>query len=394
MVKEIKESSKGYKFMIGILTVVLCFSFLTGMALAKPVKTYNEYVASLPAGYQPVPRACFEQAKKEGKLNILIWAEWWPAELFENYSEQFGIDVVQDHYSSYDEVITKFKLYPKAEYDLVIGMGLSGFGRMVGLNQIQKLNSNWVPNVTKYTADSVKKDWRRLGFAEYGIVYCAYFSGYAYNPKYVDDARIPSMAVLLEPNAKYKGRVTLVDDMFEVIGDALIYLGYPVNSTDEKQLMEAKKLLMKLKPHVMAFDTWPKRLLFEEEAWVAMTWMGDAWNMHADLPNLKAALPLEGSTIAYDPIGLPPSSTHPAAAHLFLNYIFRPDANVILTETVGHSPVNTAVPELLSSEELKKWPGAVLSKVSNLNRYQFLNSDSYTGKGLELRTEIWEELKR
>ena len=58
------------------------------------VKTYEEYVTSLEKGYEPVPRECFEQAMKEGQLNIYDWAAWWDEDLYNDFSKIFGIKIM------------------------------------------------------------------------------------------------------------------------------------------------------------------------------------------------------------------------------------------------------------------------------------------------------------
>ncbi|GAH50173.1 unnamed protein product, partial [marine sediment metagenome] len=51
---------------------------------------YEKYVAGLPEGSFPVPPECFEQAMQEGKLSIYEWAEYFPDEIYEDFSEEFG----------------------------------------------------------------------------------------------------------------------------------------------------------------------------------------------------------------------------------------------------------------------------------------------------------------
>ena len=43
---------------------------------------------------------------------------------------------------------------------------------------------------------------------------------------------------------RFAGHATMMDDMREVIGDALASLGYDVNTLDDAQLAEAKRLIV------------------------------------------------------------------------------------------------------------------------------------------------------
>jgi spermidine/putrescine transport system substrate-binding protein len=225
---------------------------------------------------------------------------------------------------------------------------------------------------------------------KYSVASDIYFTGYSYNTKYVDDPRIPSWKVLFEPDEKNKGRITLLDNMFEVIGAALVYLGYSPFSDDEGELMEAKEVLLRLKPDVMAYDSWPKRLIMEEEAMISHMWYGDTLAIREDYEYVRGVLPSEGAVMGMDIMLIPIGSPHPATAHLWLNYLFRPEVNTLLLEGIGYSPIHTAVSKLLP-EEMLEW---MVPPEGYTDKCGLFDPRGYTGKGLELRAAIWEELKR
>jgi len=319
------------KLLVGIgLVVVLALALpLMGGCLPAPEEVappdaYEEYVASLPAGCFPVPRECFEQAIEEGELYIYDWAEWWPEEIFEGFSDEFGIEVIRDHYASTTDVVTKFGLYPETPYDLVTGLYPLRFVTIMEAGAIQQMNHDWIPNVRAYTPEELMELDYDPGL-NYIVVTDMSFDCYLYNTKYVDDPRIPSWSVLFEPADEFKGRITLLDSMHDVIGAALKYLGYNFFSDDEAELMEAKELLLELKPHVMAYDSWPTQLLYSDEAWISDLWYGDGWFMNEEYEYIVPALPAEGSSLGMDGAFIPIGSPNPAAAHLFLNYLFRPE---------------------------------------------------------------------
>ncbi|MCK4354424.1 MAG: spermidine/putrescine ABC transporter substrate-binding protein [Dehalococcoidia bacterium] len=357
---------------------------------APPVEEegpYEAYVSSLPEGCFPVTKECFEQAKGEGQLNIYDWAEWWPEDIYEGFSEEFGIKIVRDNFADMTEVLAKFKLYPEVEYDFVLPESRLLI-QMKELGVLQRINHDWVPNVNEYLPEATKQSWYDPGY-QYGVASDLYILGYSYNTKYVDDPRIPSWAVLFEPDEKYKGRITMLNSMYGVIGSALKYLGYSWNSDDEDELMEVKELLLRQKPWVMAYESWPARIVLEEEAWIAHQWYGDAYFLSRELESLRVALPVEGSQKGMDFMVIPIGSAHPAAAHLFINYIFRPEVNGLLIETIGYLPNHTTVGEFLSEELQEIQP----SEEYLLDKCEYETSKAYAGKGKELRSAIWEELK-
>jgi len=382
------RKKKDLFILMGSISVVLLvlFASLPGCAPAPKVDSYQEYVSRLPAGCEPVPRECFEQAQEEGELNIYDWAEWWPEEIYEGFSQEFGIKITRDNFSDYDEVVTKFKLMPEIPYDFLY-LDTRAVIQLNELGVLKEINNDWVPNVNSYLLEQ---------FRDVGLKNSKPFdvsaTAYSYNSDYVDDPRLPSWAVLLEPDEKYKGRITLTNNMWEVIPAALKYLGYSSNSDDEGQLMEVRDLLLELKPYIMAFDSWPVRLMVEEEAYIAQQWSGDAYFLHQELESIQAALPTEGTQLLIDAVGIPIGNAHPAVAHLWINYLYRPEVNAQVIETIGYTPVHSAVPGLLS-EEMKAWPGVVLTE-EYLANCTFLGPEAFTEQGVELRSAIWQELKQ
>ena len=340
----------------------------------------------------PVPKECMDQVRKEGnRLNIYDWAEWWPEEIYEGFSKEFGVKITRDNFASEDELLTKFKLNPKAQYDLALA-GTRIFLQLKELDILQKLNHDWIPNVNQYLPEETKNAWYDPGY-NYTAETERYFVGYAYNTKYVDpkDPRIPSWKLLFE-GEDYKGRMTMIEGMYIVIGSALKYLGFSYNSDDESELMKAREVLLRQKPWVMAYDAWPKRLVLEEEAYITHCWIGEAWFYHQDMETIRGALPPEGTMVGTDSLVIPKHAPHPAAAHLFINYLFRPKVNATLIEGIGYAPNHTVTASLLP-EEMREWPG-VQPSTEFLGKCEFISPKAFTGRGLELRTKIWEELKQ
>ena len=372
------------------LILLLAVSFIFGI-LCGPLNAAETKYENFPA-----PQECLDQVRKEGsKLNVYNWAEWWPEELFENFSKEFGVKVIFDYYADTEEMVTKFKLNPKAAYDVVLGCGPGDLVRLKEMGLVKKLNHNWLPNVKAY----LKDEYWNMAFDPgnlYQIPDSGYSTTYAVNSKYVDmqDPSIGSWKFLFETE-KYNNKITMLDNMYEAIGAALKYLGYSWTSDTEAELMQAKAVLLKQKSRVMAYDSWPRRLLVEEEAWIVQTWDGDAWLVSQDMPkkgSLKGMLPAEGTYVATNTDFIPSGGKHPAAAHLFLNYLYRTDTNVMLIETIGYPPAHKHVMEFMSPE-MKAWPGFILPD-GYMEKCDMVNERQFTGKGKELRVKIWEELKR
>jgi spermidine/putrescine transport system substrate-binding protein len=385
-----KNQMKRSSLKTTLLILLIAFSFTFGI-FAGPVSAaeskYKDY---------PVPKELMDQVRKEGsKLYVYNWAEWWPEELFNNFSKEFGIQMVFDYYADTEEMVTKFKLNPKTPYDVVLGCGVAEVIRLRAMGIVQDLNHDYLPNVTAYLKDEYKNRAFDPG-NRFQLPDSGYATTYAVNSKYVDmkDPQIGSWKFLFE-NEKYANKITMLDNMYEAIGAALKSLGYSWNSDNESELMQAKEVLMKQKPRVMAYDSWPRRPLVEEEAWISQTWDGDAWLVSQDMPNkgsLKGVLPKEGTYIGTNTDFIPSGAKHPAAAHLFLNYLYRTDVNVLLIKVIGYPPAHKHVMEFMSPE-MKAWSGFILPD-GYIEKCDFVDEKAFTGKGKALRLKIWEALKQ
>lgn len=375
---------KNYIFNTAIVLFILLFFSIGIFSEASAAGKYKDYA---------VPQSCMNEVRKEGnKLYIYDWAEWWPDALFENFTKEFGVKVVRDHYADTEEMVTKLKLNPNTPYDLILGSGPSDAVRLHKMGLLKELTHAWLPNMSAY----LKDEYKTLPFDpgnKFQFVDSIFYTTYTYNAKYVDesDPLVGSWGLLFEGD-KYKGKMTMIDNQMEAFGAALKYLGYSYNSDSEKELMEAKALLLAQKPKLAAYDSWPSRLLKDEEVYVSHLWIGDSWWLSRDKPEIKGVMPTEGTYYAGNTGFIPKGSKHTAAAHLFINYLFRTEVNVQLVEWIGYPPVHKHTMEYMS-DEMKAWPGFIVDEAYQ-RKCDTFEMRLIEGKGKELRDKLWEDIKK
>jgi putrescine transport system substrate-binding protein len=91
---------------------------------------------------------------------------------------------------------------------------------------------------------------------------------------------------------------------------------------------------------------------------MAMTWSGDysVAAARAEEAGVKITLaytvPKEGSNLWFDAMLIPKDAPHPDNAHLFLNYMMRPDVIADCTNYIGYANGNKASKPLISPEIL------------------------------------------
>jgi putrescine transport system substrate-binding protein len=101
--------------------------------------------------------------------------------------------------------------------------------------------------------------------------------------------------------------------------------GRSYNACSPDALAEARQDLLKLKPHLLAFETNYKPLLASGRAHLSLGWNGDATALSAQGVPIRYVLPNEGSQIWEDDWAIAAETSNPELAHNFLNYVLQPE---------------------------------------------------------------------
>lgn len=377
----------------GIALILAVFVAAAPSFAAGKLKTYDAYVASIPKGCKPVPQECFEQAVKGKSFAMYDWAAWWPEELYKGFEDLFGIKIVRDNYPDIDEALAKFRLNPKTPYDYWLTNPKSLY-YMKKWNQLETVNHDWIPNVNRYLADDVKQATWDPGY-KYCVLTTLGYDAYVMNTNFIDknDPRIPSWKFIFEGGDVYKGKLVMRNEMNRVIGNALKYLGYSLNSTDPAELKAAEAALIKLKPHIMSFDSWPKRAVMAQEVWVVEGVVHDYLSLGGLIGPKNPfypAYPPEGCLLSPMLVVIPKGGNNPAACHLFLNYLYRPENFATLINGVAYGHGHNQIDNLLS-DQAKIW---MTPPEGYRQKCEVLMPPAFTGEGEKMRANIWEKLKK
>lgn len=384
---------RGRVFVSGLI-LILAVSLMASSAFAAgKFKTYAEYVASIPKGSEPVPRECFEQAIAGKTFAMYDWAAWWPEELYKNFEEDFGIKIVRDNYPDLDEALAKFRLNPKTPYDYWL-TDPKAVWHMQNWNLLNTVNHNWVPNANRFMAEDIKNAAWDPGY-KFTVLTTLGYDGYVVNTNFVkkDDSRIPSWKFLFEGWDAYKDRLIMRNEMDRVIGNTLKYIGYSLNSTNPKELKAAEEVLLRLKPHIMAFDSWPKRAVMAGEVWIIEGVVHDYLSLGklAGKTNpFYAAYPTEGCLLSPMLIVIPKGGNNPAAAHLFINYLYQPSNFAKLINEVAYGHGHTGIDNLIN-QDTKVW---MTPPEGYRKKCEVISPAAFAGEGEKMRAGIWEKVKK
>jgi len=278
-------------------------------------------------------------------LNLYAWSEYVPQAMLDNFTQQTGIKVNYDTYSSNEELLAKIQAGASG-YDLIIPSDYI-VSIMISQDMLEKLDLSRIPNFSNIDSRFVNPSFDPNN--NYTVPYQWGTTGILYDPAVVPFA--PTRWVDLWDPA-FANRLVALDDEREVIGVALHVLGYSINTTDAQQLEEAKQKLLELMPNIRLFDSdSPESAILSGEAWAGIVWNGNASLGYAENPALAYICPEEGCTIWFDNLAIPKGAPHADAALQFINYVLSPEASVLITMEFPYSNPNAAALEYLKTSD-------------------------------------------
>jgi len=262
------------------------------------------------------------------------------------FEKEFGVKVVYDNYSSNEELLAKLQT-GAANYDLIFPSDYM-VGIMAKQGLLMPLDLKNIPNFK-----NVEARFKNLPFDpgnKYSIPYFWGTTGIGYNAEKVSE-KVDSWNILW--NEKYSGRISMLDDMRGIANAALKLLGYSINTTDPKQINEAKQLLLKQKPLIKAYasDTYID-FLVSGDIWLSQAYSGDVFQVIKENKAVKYAIPKEGTDMWVDNMCIPKGARNKYTAEVFISYILRPDVSADICNYTWYANPNEAARKLIKPEIL------------------------------------------
>ena len=206
--------------------------------------------------------------QKEKQLNLYIWSAYVSDETLAKFEKETGIRVRYDTYDSNEALIAKVQS-GVADYDVIVP---SDYTVQILLkdNRLEKIDLNRLPNFK-----NLGKRFQNLSYDPnnaHSIPFLWGTTGIGYNKTKITDP-VDSWSILWNP--KYKDRILMLDDERETFGAALKLKGHSINTTNVKELEEAKNLLMQQKPLVKTYSSSNfDEILLSGDVWLAHGWSG------------------------------------------------------------------------------------------------------------------------
>lgn len=286
-------------------------------------------------------------------VNVFNWGDYINPEILEDFEKETGIKVVYDTFATNEDMWAKFTQGGN-DYDVLFPSDYI-IEKMIREDRIEKLDLSKIPNLK-----NIDSGFSNLEFDpgyEYSVPYFWGSVGIVYNKSMVEDP-VDTWTILW--NEKYAQKILMLDSQRDSLMVALKTLGYSMNTKNLDELNEAKELLIKQKPLVLAYvgDN-VKDMMLQKEAAMAVVYSGEAYAIMKDTDEFAYAVPKEGSNYWFDNIVISKDAPHKEEAYQFINYMLRGEVGKKNTDYIFYGTPNTATYELLddhSKEILGKFP--------------------------------------
>ena len=330
---------------------------------------------------------------KGGELHIYTWSDYLAPELIVGFEKALGVRVVVDTFDSNEAMYAKLKAGGTG-YDLMTPSAYQ-IPQMVREGMIDKIDHSKCPNVKKNFDPSFLNQVVDPEFV-YSVPYTVTYTGFMYDKSKIPEGVDVETWKILE-NPAMKGRVTLLDDIREVIGGGLMVLGYSINSTNPAEIDAAVTEALKWRHNARKFDAES----YKTEVAAGSIWIGHGYSTDAaqvivgdeeegmePRDDIGFALPKEGFTISFDEMVVAKDAKRKDLAYAFINFIYEGEASKVNMEYLcGPNPVKPGL-DLLDEETRN----IVLLDPEILKRGQILKSID-DPKVMELYNKAWDRIK-
>lgn len=325
---------------------------------------------------------CSNGGSAKKTLYVYNWGDYIDESVIGEFEKEYGVKVVYETFATNEDMYVKIK-QGGTKYDVAIPSDYM-IEKMIKEELLEPVD---LAKIT--TFGDISDEFKNLPFDkgnQYSVPYMWGTVGIIYNKTMVTDP-VDSWSILW--NEKYKGQIVMLDSQRDAIAVSLKHLGYSLNSRDSKELEEAKQALIAQKPLLLAYagDNL-KDMMISGEGSMAVCWSGDAMYMIGENPDLAYALPKEGSNLWFDNMVIPKGAKNIEEAHLFIDFMNRPEIAQKNVEYIGYSTPNAKTKALLDPTVSSN--PAAYPKMDQLTNFEvFLDPGTF----IEEYNRIWTEIK-
>lgn len=319
----------------------------------------------------------------EGRtLTVFSWADYLSDEAKAGFEESHRCTVVVDTFDSNEAMLAKLESGATG-YDLLVPSSYA-VQALKRKKLLLDLDHGKLPNLKNIDAGHLAKALDPK--MAVSVPYMMAPTCLAYLASKVKD---PEESWGLIDRPELQGRVTLLDDMREVLGAALKFLGHSVNSTDPAHLAAARDVAIRWRSRLAKFENEQyKTGIASGEFHLVQGYAGDLIQAAEENEDIRIFIPREGSTFTCDDLCIPRAAREADLAHAFINHLCDAEVAAENMQWTGYrAPNSAAYPRL--SEDFRGSP-LLFPPAGLLEKCEAIGD---LGDELPRWTAVWDEIK-
>lgn len=323
-------------------------------------------------------------AKEE--LHIFNWTEYMDPQILKDFEAKYDCKVVESLYESNEEMVAKLQAGGISQYDIVVPSDYI-LESMIELKLLQKLDLSKIPNIKNLGKNFLNPPFDPKN--EYTAAYQWGTVGIVYN-KSKFDKPVDSWSALFDSEDGIN--FLLFDSEREMLGAALIYLGYSPNTVEKKELLKVADLIIKdkKKKGFMGFanNVSGRNQVMNGTVAIAVAYNGDVIQQMTEDENLMFVNPKEGTLVFLDSMAIPAKAPNPDLAYKFINYILDAKVGAALSNYNQFASPNEASMKYITPADLKN--PAIYPPKETMDKLHYVLD---LGKNNGIYSELWKMVK-
>lgn len=280
-------------------------------------------------------------------VNVCSLGEYIDEDLITQFEDETGIRVNYQTAESNEAMYSLLKS-GGADYDVIVTSDYM-IAQLIEEDMLEELDYDAIPNF-----QLIDQRFRNLSYDrsnKYTVPYTWGTLGIIYNAAMVEE-EIDSWGVLYD--SKYAGDVLLINNSRDALGEALLYSGCSVNTTDPAKIREAFALIADASRRGV-FQGKVSDQVFQKmeggNAAIATYYAGDYLSMlenQGEGVDLRYVIPKEGSNWFVDAMCVLKDAPHYEDAMKWINFIASTDSNLANMDYIWYASPN--------AEALEQYP--------------------------------------
>jgi spermidine/putrescine transport system substrate-binding protein len=315
-------------------------------------------------------------------LRVYSWADYLDPDLAERFERENSCKLQIDTFDSNEAMYAKLAAGATG-YDVLVPSSYM-VKTLVRENRLQPLDHAKLESLQHVDPDYLKRALDPE--MKHSVPYMMAPTCLAWLASKVSD---PVASYSMLDREDLKGRITLLDDMREVLGAALRSLGFSLNSTDPAELAKARDVAIRWKRNIAKFDNEQyKSGIASGEFHLVQGYAGDLLQVADENGDIVVKIPKEGTAFSCDDLCIPKDAAQADLAHKFIDFLTTPEVAAQNMEYIAYRAPNKTAYALLSEDfrgNEALFPSAeVFAKCEPIDDL---------GDALALWSKTWDEVK-